>query len=176
MTYSNIESDWIDGILMSVKSLDALAGTNIPHWYSFISGSRCKNLGIWLPCYTIYWIDVTSVGESWFFHIHVPHFDGVIHRARQQKVTSIVESYFPNGLAMFCPSMSAASVDKVPNLNSSVTRCSCEKISSWVESASTNPILMSFTTHNEVSGRNTPQLPCGVITSCGYNVFLRVVT
>ena len=43
---------------------------------------------------------------------------------------------------------------------------------SWMEINSTNPIFVTFSSHNVLLVIKVPNLPCAIITSCSYNLFL----
>lgn len=69
----------------------------------------------------------------------------------------------------------AASIHKVPNLDGSVTRGSRQEVSTGVEGAAADPILMSLSAHYQVTVWYRPELPGSVIRSCRDDVLLRVV-
>ena len=79
-------------------------------------------------------------------------------------VAGVVESHLPHGLAMLRPGVRATGVHEVPNLNSSIAGSSSQEVSSRVESASTNQILMALAAHDEVTIGNGPEFPGGVVT------------
>jgi hypothetical protein len=86
-----------------------------------------------------------------------------------------VESDLPDGLSVLVESLSAAAVDEIPDLNCTITGSCSKKVTSGVESTSTNPVLMPLSTHYKVTIRYRPKLPSSIIRSSGDDVFLRVV-
>ena len=64
---------------------------------------------------------MTSIGEATLALVQVPKFDSMVHTAREQEVTSIVEVHLPNWLAMFSESVQASSINEVPNFHSSIS-------------------------------------------------------
>ena len=62
-TYPDVESDRVDGVVVTVESLYALAGANVPHRNGFVTGARCEDLRVGLPDYGVDRVDVTAVGE-----------------------------------------------------------------------------------------------------------------
>jgi len=44
-----------------------------------------------------------------------------------------------------------------------------------VEVTSSNPVSVAFSTHDQVSIRDGPEFPGGIVGGSGYDVFLRVV-
>lgn len=111
---------------MTVEGLHALTSTDIPHAYGLITGSRGKYLCIGLPVNGVDGVYVATVSEPRLVHVQVPQLNCMVHGARQKEVTSVVESYFPNGLSMLLPSLRAARVNKVPDLDITITRSSGE--------------------------------------------------
>lgn len=119
---------------------------------------------------------MATVSESRLVHVKIPHLNGMVHRARQKEISSVMESNFPHGLPMLLVSLSAAGVNKVPDLDITITRCGSEQVTSRVEVTSSDPVGMAFSTHYKVSIGYGPKLPGSVIGGSGYNIFLRVVT
>jgi len=69
---------------------------------------------------------MATVGESRLVHVKIPHLNRMVHRARQQEISSVVECYFPHRLSMLFVSLGAARVNKVPDLDITITRSSGE--------------------------------------------------
>ena len=67
---------------------------------------------------------MASIGEATLALVQVPKFDSVIHAAREQEVTGIVEVHLPNRLTMFSESVQASGINEVPNFHSSISRAS----------------------------------------------------
>ena len=82
-TYSDVELDWVNSILVSIESLHALAGTDIPHADGLVAWSRGKYLCIRLPGNGVYGVNVATVSESRLVHVQIPHLNRMVHRARQ---------------------------------------------------------------------------------------------
>ena len=64
---------------MSIECLDALASPNIPHCNCLVTTATGESLGVREELDGINRVDMASEGESALLHIHVPHFDCVIH-------------------------------------------------------------------------------------------------
>ena len=116
-----------------------------------------------------------SVSESALSHIHIPQFDCVVHRAGEKEVTGIMVCNFPNRLSMFCESLGAASPHEIPDLNGTIARGCCKKITLRVELDAANPVDVALTAHDKVAIGDTPELPCRIITASCDDILLRVV-
>ena len=77
---------------------------------------------------------------------------------------------------MLCVGVRAARIHKVPNLDGTVARGSREEVATGVEGATSDPILMAFSAHYQVTVRYRPELPGSVVRSRRNNVLLGVVT
>ena len=118
---------------------------------------------------------MTSESKSTFGHVHVPQLDCVVHGAGEQKVSRVVIGYLPNGLAMLSERLSAAGSHEVPNLDGAIARRGSKQIALGVELDTTDPVKVTFSTHDQVTIGHRPQLPGCVVRACGNDVFFRVV-
>lgn len=175
-TYSKIESARIHCCIVRVEGLNTLTCSDIPHWNCLVTTRTCKDLWEWKELDWIDGVNVTSKCKSAFCHIQVPHLDSVVHGAREQEVSSVMECNFPDWLSMFSKCLGTASVYKVPHFYCTISWSGCKQISSRMELNSTNPVNMTFTTHNEFTIWYTPEFPSCIIASSSHNVFLWVVT
>ena len=75
----------------------------------------------------------------------------MVHRARQQEITSVVEVDFPNRLAVLGEGLGATFIYEVPDLDSAVSGGGSKEIASRMERDAPNPVEMSFATHDQVA-------------------------
>lgn len=122
-TYLEIKLCTIHSVIVSVEGLNASSCADVPQAYGLITRTRNELLAHWLELDRVHWVDVPSKSETWLLHVHVPKFYGVVHRAREQEIASIMIGYLPNGLTMFRECKSAASIYKVPNLDGTIAWC-----------------------------------------------------
>jgi hypothetical protein len=160
---------------MPVESLDTLTRSDIPHGDGLITGAGGEDLCVGLPLDRVNGINVTAVGEPRLVHVQVPHLYRVIHRAGEQEVSSVVEGHLPHRLPVLGVRVSATGVHKVPDLDGAISRSGGKEVSTRVERAAANPVLMALSGHNEVPIRHGPQLPRSIVTGGGDNVFFGVV-
>jgi len=86
-----------------------------------------------------------------------------------------MEINFPNWLTMLRVGRLTFSVDEVPKFHTAVTRSGGQIISLRMERDSSDPVLMTLTTHNEVTVGNGPELPGCVIGSSCEDILFGVV-
>lgn len=171
----DVETDRIDGVVMPVESLDTLTRTDVPHGDGLITGAGGEDLCVGLPRDRVDGINVTAVGKPRLVHVQVPHLYRVIHRGGEQEVSSVVEGHLPHRLPVLGIRMGATGVHKVPDLDCAISRSGCEEVSTRMERATANPVLMALSGHNEVPIWHGPQLPRRIVTGRGDNVLFGVV-
>lgn len=69
-------------------------------------------------------------------------------------------------------SVSYRGVDEVPYLNALVAATSDKMTTCWMEINSTDPVLVTLTSHNVFFIFEVPDLPGAIITRCRYNLLL----
>lgn len=107
---------------------------------------------------------MTSEGEFRLFrNCKVPKLDGMVHRARDQEVPTVMEVALPNWLTVFRVSGLALGIDEVPYLDATISGGCGQVVASRMEGDTTNPILMALATHDEISAGDGPEFPGGIV-------------
>src|SRR3990167_2676663 len=117
---------------------------------------------------------MTSEDPPLFLSWDIEQSAASIHRACDDKVSSVMVTHRVNRLAVTCEGSSTLDLDKVPDLHSSVTRAGSKICSCRVEVQASDPVLVAFTLYDHVTFLNLPNLPAVISSSCCHERFSRM--
>lgn len=161
---------------MAVECLHAKVGPDVPKWNGLIACTGNKHAGVWLPLHRVYRVNMPSESETaLFWDCKIPKLNWVIHGARDQEIPTVMEVTPPYWLSMLRVCGLALGVNKVPDLDTSISWGCGQVVAFWVEAYSSNPVLMALTTHDQVTTWDRPQFPGGVVWASCKDVLLWVI-
>ena len=112
---------------------------------------------------------------SHFKGVQVEQLNAAIARARQDKITCIMELQLPDRSGMhILESMCNRRIDEVPNLDRLVSSSSGQVSSCWMEVHSADPVFVTLASHDVLVIVEIPDFPSAVVTSGCDNLLLGV--
>ena len=164
---TNTELGIINSVEMAVESLHSQACSHVPNGQSLVGWTTDEEVCERLESKAIDRVCVRAILLPQFYGMKVKKFDCACAISTENEVSGIMEFRLEDGSSSNVRKrVSDTTLHKVPKFYAAVTSRRNQMRACWMEVNTTDPVLMTLSSHDVLTGLHVPYLPKAVIT-CG---------